>query len=161
MNDKSLIAELRFLGIDKDSHRVVILLPLIQVAWADGTVQSAERALILDIAEKHRLLGSDGGRILEGWLMNAPTHDYLERGRRCLIALAARAGHDLGDSLNERTLAEVLEMCERVAEASGGLFGLLWSVDEQERAAITEIAAALHVEKKAGEGWEEAPTELS
>ena len=160
MNDNSLIAELRFLGIDKDSLRVVMLLPLIQVAWADGVIQNAERTMILEIASKHALLSEDGERILEGWLLNAPSQDYLTRGRRCLKALAARSGFDLGDGMSTRTLAQVLEMCERVAESSGGLFGLLWSVDAREREAINQIASALQMGNVDGESWAEAPTEV-
>ena len=45
MNDEQLIGELRFLGVDKDSHRVVALLPLAQVAFpAQARFRSCSRA---------------------------------------------------------------------------------------------------------------------
>ena len=38
MNDSNPLHLMRALGIDKDSYRVLALLPLAYVAWADGTV---------------------------------------------------------------------------------------------------------------------------
>lgn len=143
MTDQQLIDELRHLGIDRKSHRVVALLPLVQVAWADGTVQWAEARLIRTLSEQLEMVGGDGARILEQWLLDAPTAEYVDRGRACLLELARREGADLGGAVEVETLEQVVELCEQVARAAGGLFGVLWSVDERERAAITEIARAL------------------
>ena len=143
MNDKELIAELRFMGIDKASYRVVTLLPLVRVAWADGAVQSAERALILQTAEDGGMVQADGARILQDWLRHAPTEEYVRRGNACLRALADRSGADFGGGLDPETLDDVVSLCEQVAEVAGGLFGIMWSVDERERSAIEEIARAL------------------
>ncbi len=143
MTDEALIDELRHLGIDRHSHRVVALLPLVQVAWADGAVQGAEARLIRRLAEEHHMVDGDGARVLETWLAEPPTAEYVARGRACLVELARREGSDLGDGLDARTLDEVVALCERVARAAGGLFGVLWTVDARERAAIAEIARAL------------------
>ena len=143
MNDEELIAELQHLGIDRDSHRVIALLPLVQVAWADGTVQRAEADLIRSLAEEHGMDAGDGARILEQWLVEAPTVDVVDRGRACLVALAARDGAKLGAAVGPETLEQVVELCEQVARAAGGLFGILWTVDDRERAAIEQIARAL------------------
>lgn len=143
MTDQELIDELRHLGIDRQSHKVVALLPLVQVAWADGTVQRAEAELIRSLATEHGMEEGDGARILETWLTEAPTRDFVNRGRRCLVELARRDGADLGEELQPETLEQVVELCEQVARAAGGLFGILWTVDERERAAIEQIARAL------------------
>ena len=143
MTDEELIDALRHLGIDRRSHRVLALLPLVQVAWADGTVQRAEARLIRQVAEERHLLDGDGARVLETWLAEAPTEDYVARGRACLVELARREGTELSDVLAAGALDEVVALCERVARAAGGLFGVLWTVDARERAAIAEIARAL------------------
>ena len=155
MNDEQLIGELRFLGVDKDSHRVVALLPLVQVAWADGTVQKAESDLIQQIASRNGMLHGDGGRILQSWLTHAPTDDYLRRGRRCLVTLASRSDSGLGADFERGMLDDIVGFCERVASAAGGLFGILWSVDARERAAIEEIASALALASDSASGWSE------
>lgn len=143
MTDAELVAELRLLGIDRHSHRVVALLPLVQVAWADGMVQPREHDLILDRAEALGMLTGDGERIVRRWLELAPTQEYVLRGRACLIELARRQGSELGADLDAAALEQVVVLCEQVAAAAGGLFGVLWTVDARERAVITEIARAL------------------
>jgi hypothetical protein len=143
MTDQELIDELRFMGIDKASYRVVTLLPLVRVAWADGAVQDAERALILKIAEDHGMFAADGARILAEWLRHAPTEGYVQRGSNCLRALTERSGAIAGEDMSPSTLVDVVTQCQQVAEAAGGLFGILWTVDERERAAIEEIARTL------------------
>lgn len=164
MNDEQLIGELRFLGVDSASHRVVALLPLVQVAWADGTVQQAEFDLIQGIAAKNGMLHSDGARILKSWLTHAPTDDYVRRGRRCLLTLAQRSGNGIGEGIEADMLQDIVGFCERVASAAGGLFGVLWSVDARERAAIEEIAVALDLQSGNARDWshvlEETETEI-
>ena len=143
MTDDELIGALRFKGIDRASYKVVALLPLVRVAWADGQVQTAERALIEEVARSRGLVEADGARILRGWLENAPTDEYVRRGNACLKALAERSGGHFGGHLDVASLDQVVSLCEQVAAAAGGLFGILWSVDDRERAAIEEIARAL------------------
>lgn len=144
--DKNIIGQLNAMGMDEESFRVVALLPLIQVAWADEAVQPKERELILKIAGENRMLeGDEARRVLEGWLSNPPTEEYLEKGRRLLVELAHRQ-RGVGAELPAETLDAVLNFCEDVAAAAGGLFGLAWKVDARERSAIKEIADALEVE---------------
>jgi tellurite resistance protein len=51
------LAELK---IPREAYRVVMLLPLVYVAWADGKIQSQERKLIMRIAEERGLLDHGG-----------------------------------------------------------------------------------------------------
>lgn len=149
MTPHELIEELGHLGIDATSYRVLALLPLVQVAWADGRVQVAERRHIVALAEDHGLLEGDGARILEGWLRTAPTTSYHERGNRVLRTLVDPGG-PLSAPLDAGT---ILQVCEQVARAAGGLFGVLWTVDAHERAAIARIAQALSVSPDASLPW--------
>jgi len=41
------LAELK---IPRENYRLVMMLPMVYVAWADGRIQAAERKLILQIA---------------------------------------------------------------------------------------------------------------
>ena len=50
MDSHSLYEMLRYMGLRRASAPVLSLLPLIEVAWADGVIQQGERDLILSIA---------------------------------------------------------------------------------------------------------------
>ena len=65
MNIEKWLQELK---VPREAYRVVSLLPLVYVAWADGKVQKAERDVILRIAREQGLLDHGGDAALERWL---------------------------------------------------------------------------------------------
>ncbi|TNE85758.1 MAG: FHA domain-containing protein [Deltaproteobacteria bacterium] len=137
----AFLRELHFLGVDKTTVDVLALLPLIQVAWADGEVQEQEREAILGLSQERYHLSADGAQLLEDWLRHPPSEAYLERGRRMLVALAhARDDFDLAPE----HLEDVVEFSKHVAKAAGGFLGFR-AVDASEAAALEQIAAALSV----------------
>jgi len=140
MNQGEVIRALADLGMDELSVKALPLLPLIQVAWADGEVQDAERSLIEKVAEESYDLGEEGQRMLTNWLRYPPTPAYLEAGRRALLAVAQH-----GDAnFDESTLTDVVALSKKVAKSAGGLFGI-GAVSRSEAAALQEIAKALSV----------------
>ena len=74
----AILHELHFLGVDETSVEVLALLPLIQVAWADGEVQEQERETILALARERYHLGG-GRRAAPGGLAVAPPFRRLPR----------------------------------------------------------------------------------
>jgi len=145
MNDEQMKQELAFLGIEAESYGLVGLLPLVQVAWADGTIHDRERDLILEIADRRGFLDKGGQETLEGWLEQPPSPYYLTRARKVLSELVNRS-RGLGKDVDVKTLDETVAFCEGVARAAGGLFGV-GAVSRDERLAIEEIAAAFEVER--------------
>ncbi|MCB9675590.1 MAG: FHA domain-containing protein [Alphaproteobacteria bacterium] len=140
-DDDRLLRELKFLGIDETTVELLALLPLVQVAWADGTVQDGERELILELARSRYHLTPDATTMLEDWLSHPPSERYLARGRRALIALA----HEREDfDLDPKQLDDVVEFSKAVAKAAGGFMGFR-TIDLDEALALEDIAAALHV----------------
>ncbi|MBW1880367.1 MAG: hypothetical protein JRJ84_18575 [Deltaproteobacteria bacterium] len=148
MNDDQMRQELAFLGIEAESYGLVALLPLVRVAWADGSVQEAERRLITDIATKRGLLEEGGIETLEGWLKEPPSAYYLKRARKVLGELVNRTSGP-GSEVDLKTLDETIAFCEGVARSAGGLFGV-GSVKKDERLAIEEIVKALGVKRSLG-----------
>ena len=138
MNDQQLLDELHFLGIDADSYAVLAMLPLVQVAWADGEVQPPEQELILRVAGGHGLLEGKSGAILQRWLSKPPSDEQIRRGRTLLVTLSHRQ-QGLGSALDAGTLRDVQSLCIQVARSAGGVFDLLFTVDPSEQAAIDEI----------------------
>lgn len=138
MNDSELAMALEKLGIGPESLSAVMLLPLVQVAWADGRIQPAERLRIAEIARGYGL----GGGAWERWLTERPSEEELLLGRRVLVALALRHRGPSAD-WGPQVLREVEQQCVDVARAAGGLFGVAFSTSDGERQALSQIAATL------------------
>lgn len=140
MTDAELGDALKALGMDPASWRSLPLLPLVQVAWADGEVQEAERDLILRLAEERFNLEDEGRRMLRNWLSHKPSQAYVHRGQEVLLCLIRRAeGFDGNDAL-----ADVIDFAKDVARAAGGYFGF-GAISPEEAEAIDAIAVALDI----------------
>lgn len=133
-DDLALAERIKALGFSGESARVFDLLPLVHVAWADGTVQKGERAAILRVLEHRGVTpGSEGFVLMESLLEERPSNEYMQQSLAVLKAL-------LGDG--QRT-AEIVDLCQQVAAAAGGFLGLGGKVSGDERALIDDIAHQL------------------
>jgi len=141
MTDSHIKDALKALGMDRSSFRALPLLPLIQVAWADGEVQDEERNLILKIAEEKYKLEEEGMLLLRNWLHHRPSKEYVERGQEALVGLCTR---DRGVNLDKDVLSDVVSLSQKVAGAAGGLFGF-GAVKRSESNALKQIADALAI----------------
>jgi uncharacterized tellurite resistance protein B-like protein len=146
MTDEELAEALRGLGMDQSTWRALALLPLVQVAWADGHVQEAEQDMILELAATHYHLDDDGQLLLKNWLHHAPSPSYVRRGQQVLVALCQHEDEDF-----DRThLDDVVRLSTEVAKAAGGFFGF-GAIDRAEAEAVERIAEALDL--TAAMGW--------
>jgi len=153
----TLTNDLEALGLDRFNFRVLALLPLVEVAWADGRVQAAEARTITRIAREGGFLSADGEEVLARWLAEAPTAEERAAGMRALVELARRS-RDLGSDIHVGTLRELIDLSAAVARSAGGLFGLALSTSEAERRALDEIAATLSIDS--GASWSEMLQDL-
>lgn len=151
MTDDVLARELAQLGVDAESYRALALLPLVQVAWADGAIQDAERTLILTLADQRYALGDEGKRVLKNWLHHPPTADFARRGRSALLSLCGRDGYD---KVSRADLVDVITLAKQVARSAGGFFGF-GAISASEAETIDEIARALGIVHD--RRWEESP----
>ena len=155
MTDEQLQRALRDLGVERDTWRAVLLLPVVQVAWADGSVQPAERVRILELAHEHGLLDSEAGGVVRRWLEVPPQPETLVLGRQVLTALLQRH-RGPGAELDASDLEEVERHCREVARAAGGLFDLVFTVDARENEALGDIGHALRAARE--EALDDLPT---
>lgn len=134
---------LRDLKVPREAYRVVSLLPLVYVAWADGKIQKAERDTILRIARENGLLAHGGEEALARWLSDPPTRQQLQTNLAALNELARsdRAGLTGAAGADEEQL--LLAWCQDVADAAGGMLGFGQARNAAETAALKTIAAAL------------------
>lgn len=132
-----VMKDLDALGLDPDTYRVVLLLPLIEVAWADGEIQAGERDAILGFAKGNDLLAGRSHSVVEDWLTDRPSADYFERARAALVKLA----HDgaFGPEVSPAQVDDVVEYCSVIASSAGGFMGYFHTSAEEE-VAMRKIA---------------------
>lgn len=135
------LAELK---IPQEAYRLIMFLPLVYVAWADGRIQSQERKLILGIASDRGLLENGGRETLEYWLSVPPTEAQLRSNMRILNELC-RSHDRLCDEFNADSEQLLLAWCHDVADAAGGLLGLRSARHASEAEALKKISAALDI----------------
>lgn len=134
-NDKEILDCLTMLGFTPDSARVLDVLPLVHVAWADGKIQGPERNAVFAVLESRNIgRASDAWLLIETLLETRPSETYLAQSLQLLQLLARSTGQDP---------KSIVELCTRVAEASGTLFGFGSKTTAAERELIARIATAL------------------
>jgi hypothetical protein len=132
------------LKIPREAYRVIMLMPLVYVAWADGKIQSQERKLIMGIAEERGLLDHGGRACLERWLTHAPSAEQL-KSHLAILSELARSHRGVGGEVDADSEQLMIAWCQDVADAAGGLLGLRSPRHEAEHAALKTIAAAVDV----------------
>jgi hypothetical protein len=155
MRKDRLVASLKHLGIAASDYRVLKLLPLIYVAWADGKMERVQKERIHDHAVRHHELSQGGMRVLSEWLDRPPSHEYVLEGLRDLYRLAL-AEDDLEVDFGE--LAGLLSYAEALARTTANALDEPVAVGPEEEAALEEMARELHVEH--GLSWARLLEEL-
>lgn len=157
MSRKEAIAELslasaikneKVLGILLDAQitpatlQALSLVPLVRVAWADGSLDAKEQDAILKAATD---LGIDTNHpsfdALKSWLTEAPS-DMLFNTWRIYV-------RELGMTMDKadfaQVRAEIVTRAERVAQAAGGFLGLGSKISASERDELDKIDEAFEI----------------
>ena len=143
------------LGIARSDYRVLKLLPLIYVAWADGKMEDLERERIRSFASRHYDLSAGAMAVLDRWLEKQPAHEYIEEGLRDIYRLAMSAD-DIEVDFSE--LPTLLSYAEGVARTTAEALDQPSAVTPAEERALQEIAQALHIDH--GRSWAALLAEL-
>ena len=139
VQDAELLREIAQLGFDAETVSLLPLVPILQVAWADAGISPPERALIVEVARSRGIAeGGAADRQLSEWLDRRPAPDVFSRAGRLISAMLTAHGGS-GESWSSDDL---LQQCERIAAASGGILGV-GKVSAAERAAIEQVQSAL------------------
>jgi tellurite resistance protein len=137
--DPQILEDLQALGYNAETVKILFTVPLIYVAWADGSVTPRERSLILEFSKvEDKLEGGAVQRQLTQWLDERPAEEFFERTFRVIKSLLAV------EPAEERSATKrgLHSNAVRIAEASGGLLGL-GSISKAERAAMERVAAEI------------------
>lgn len=138
ITDQAVLNELIDCGVRADSLHVLMLVPLVHVAWANGFVERSERLAILQAAAQEGVKPeANGYELLSEWLKNRPSPTLLKTWKDYIAAIRRFVGAETFNTLQKSTISRA----RNVAEAAGGILGLS-SVSRAEEAAIQELNAA-------------------
>ncbi len=116
LRDEALVEQLVALGIRADTLLALSLVPLTEVAWADGRVEEAEKSAILEAAHAAGIApASLGERLLESCLVARPPVFV----RRLWSRYIDTVRESLSEDERQHLEREVLERARRVAESAG------------------------------------------
>jgi hypothetical protein len=139
ITDAAVLAQLAVVGLSSETVAALSLVPLVEVAWADGSLDDKERGALLAAAE-HAGLSKDSAsyQLLEEWSRQRPSPRLLAAWKAYVTALARMLDVQATQALKQDLLGRARE----VAEAAGGFLGLGKRISSAEQAVLTELEQA-------------------
>lgn len=139
VQDRAVLQTLLSLGITSDTLLALGLVPLVAVAWADGTLADRERqAIVSGLGAAGIVADSPAGQLVQTWLASPPPASMLEAWTSYTAALAAA----LPPAERTQLRDSVLGRARAVAEAAGGFLGFGNRVSPAEEALLQRLASA-------------------
>lgn len=137
ITDPEVSRELAELGFTPETVRLLPLMPVLEMAWAEGGVTPEERKMVVTVARSREIEeGSAADRQLTEWLDRRPEESVFRRAGRLISALLAPG------SRFAITPDDIIKYCEAIADASGGVFGIR-RMSSDERATLGRIASEI------------------
>lgn len=135
IRDREVLDRLAALDLNGATVAALGLVPLVEVAWADGAIHERERAAVVRAAEEAGVTRDTAAHaLLESWLNRRPEPALLEAWKEYAAALAA----DLGDEERQILRHDLLDRARAVAAAAGGFLGT-GKVSAAEEAMLREL----------------------
>lgn len=139
ITDDTVIEMLESINIGSETLAALALVPLVMVAWADGTIDDQERATVLArAADKGLSKENVSYQLFEGWLAARPPSKLLAVWKEYTAALSST----LSDEARRNLKAEVMTHAREVAESAGGFLGIGRKVSASEENILIELDKA-------------------
>ena len=133
-NDE-IISALVDLDVEPETLVAFSLVPLVEVAWADGEIQPKERdAIIRAAVESGVEEGSPTCALLKNWLQTKPDSKLLEVWKGYIEELKGSLGQRSRAHLKSGTMGRA----RAIAEAAGGFLGVA-SISAAEKKMLDEL----------------------
>lgn len=141
LSDPELLKSLQDLGFTTETIAVLPLVPIVQIAWAEGGVSHAERDLIVKFARERGIAaGTPADSLLNQWMARKPSDAVFTRAAGLVRAMLDAGG--ASTTAAAWSADQLIKYAEDIAAASGGLFGL-GKVSSEERETLASITTAL------------------
>lgn len=140
VTDAGVLEALVNAGIEPETLPALTLLPLVVVAWADGSVDPKERKAVLEAAEGAGISKSDAPyALLNAWLEVRPPENFMDAWE----GYAGELRDVLDKEQRETVRRDIVERARSVADAAGGVLGLGSRISRDEKDVLKRIEAAL------------------
>ena len=149
VDNPELLQRVKDVGITLDTAAALFLAPLVQVAWAGGSVTRSEHDAVLRNARERQVApDSPAFAKLEEWLKSHPDDEVFDTA----VEVIKQGFAVLPAGEREERIKTLLDACHEVAEASGSTLGFvlglknlmgLDNVDKSEAATLDMIAKTL------------------
>ncbi|MCP4445216.1 MAG: hypothetical protein GY811_07730 [Myxococcales bacterium] len=138
IEDATVLDTLTKLAVGAHDVSALTLVPLVQVAWADGNVTAKEREAVLKAAVAQGIAdASHSHALLDAWLDKAPGEGLFQAWTSYVEALRSHIDVSEMTALKE----SILGLAHDVADAAGGYLGI-GSVSGAEKKVLAAIGAA-------------------
>lgn len=135
--DESVLEGMVELGLGPETVASLSLVPLVDVAWADGEILEAERQAILEAAHSAGLDNAATNELLSGWLKRRPELEVIDLWKDYVAELKQSLTPDVFAALKKDIMGRAFE----VADSAGGLLGI-GTISKAERRRLSELEEA-------------------
>ena len=139
VSDEAMLNRLAGLGITKGTLPIVHLVPLFNVAWADGEIQDAERLLLEEAAAATGINDGDARALFDEMLTTPPNANLVAACTAFISMLLTVLPEDEATQSRDN----LVNMSIKIADACGGVFGLWGRIEGAERTSLERIAQRL------------------
>jgi uncharacterized tellurite resistance protein B-like protein len=138
ITDEQVLDQLVNAGLCCETVMALVLVPMLEVAWADGEIQDNEREAIIRAAEEQGIAkGSIAHDLLESWLKQPIPAEMMETWKSCAGSLKEAIDPAAYQAMRKQAITRA----RVVAESAGGFLGLS-KISAKEKAILEELEAA-------------------
>ena len=135
--NKIILTELVNLGVRPETVAALCLVPVVEVAWADGRIDAREIEAFVKGAIK---TGSNASlRIFQEWLQKKPDENLEQAWKQYMKGLCGVMDANALSLLCD----DILDHARDVAKASGGFLGLVDPISSDEKRKLEEMKVFL------------------
>jgi hypothetical protein len=139
ITDAAVLEQLAAVDLSSETLAALSLVPLVEVAWADGRLDAKEQSALLAAAEQAGLSKDSASyRLLEEWFRERPSPKLLAAWKGYVASLLGTLDAQAKQALKQ----DLLGRARVVAEAAGGFLGLGRRLSSAEQAVLTELEQA-------------------
>jgi hypothetical protein len=139
IKNDTVLEKLVLLGVRPETLVSLGLVPLIEIAWADGKIDTKEReAMLKAVVNAGFEKGSINYTLIETWMTHRPSKELLSAWVHYIQGLCESLSEEEKKNFCEKTV----ERARLIAEASGGFLGLGNKMSKAEQKVLDTLKAA-------------------
>lgn len=139
ITNPAILQKLVDLNVRPEVLTSLAVVPLVEVAWADGRIEDKERAAIMEASAEGGLMkGSPDYEVLARWLSHRPGPELLEAWTHYVRGLGEMLSADEREGLRHDLVARA----RRVAEAAGSFLRLTSPISKAEQQMLEKLEQA-------------------